>query len=213
LIPDQPPDGPILNFAALNAAGRLVTSEECLSAAAGQQEALLMPLRENRFGICVDPTPRGGWSKIRLALRPEVRRHRFRFRFAHELAHTLFYDRSGDKPRRLHSAGPEEEAFCDEFARALLVPAGAVTKRPPTAASLLALHRDYDVSVEVAARAMAASHPELNVALWFKYPDGDWSAQWSNIPAEHAAPARRAARVVRERHQAVAVWATDELAP
>src|SRR5690242_8933369 len=96
------------DFGRVSLHGRLTISQETLSAAAGQDEALLVPLAGDRFAICVDPTPNGGWSRIRPAMRRDLRRHRHRFRVAHEIAHTFFYDRRGNRPRRL-IAGSEHE--------------------------------------------------------------------------------------------------------
>jgi hypothetical protein len=206
LGPADSTDGPLLTLTPLTVAGRCVVSTETLSAAGGQQEALLIPLDDNRFGICVDPTPRGGWSKIRPALRPEVERHRHRFRVAHELAHTLFYDRSGTRPRRLRPGSSEEESFCDEFARALLLPPYAVRQRPPTGHSVAMLHREYDVSLEVAARGMAAAQEGLAVAVWYQRPGGGWHLQWANVPEQHTVGRRCRAHLECGRGQAVAVW-------
>jgi hypothetical protein len=196
---------PLPDFRRICRAGGFEVSRTTLSAASRQQEALLIPMDGNRFGISVDPTPPGGWSRIRPAIRGELRSHRYRFRVAHEIAHTFFYDRSRDRPRRLLAGSLEEELFCDEFARALLLPLGAVCSRPPTPASVFSLHRDYAVSVEVAARAMAAAHRGTRAALWYEHPSDGWVMQWSNTTPAQASRMRRHASVDAVRGQAFAV--------
>jgi hypothetical protein len=93
-------------------------------------------------------------------------RHRRRQRIAHELGHTLFYRACGEgRPRRTAAAGrPEEERFCDEFARALLVP---VPDGDVTAQTVVALQQSYDVSLEVAARVAATAPGQPTVGLWW----------------------------------------------
>jgi IrrE N-terminal-like domain len=200
---------PLSDFRTICRAGSFEVSQITLSAAAGQQEALLIPMDGNRFGICVDPTPRGGWSRIRPAIRGKLRRHRHRFRVAHEIAHTFFYDRTAGRPRRLIAGSPEEELFCDEFARALLVPPDAVCRRPVTAASVFSLHRDYAVSVEVAARAIASGHRGTRVALWYEHRTDGWLLQWANATPGEVARMRAHAAVDADRGQAVAVRRTS----
>jgi hypothetical protein len=208
VLPAGRRDRPLADYRAVARAGRLRISQETLSAAAGQEEALLIPLHGNAFSIAVDPAPKGGWSRIRPAVRADLRRHRHRFRVAHEIAHTFFYERGGARPRRLLRGSAEEEEFCDEFARALLLPVAAVRKRRPSPASVFSLHRDYDVSVEVAARAVAASRPGTQVALWHEHPRDGWLLQWSNLAPAAATRLRNRAEVDVTRGQAVAVHST-----
>jgi len=59
------------------------------------------------------------------------------FRVAHEIGHTLFFD-NADPPRRLTPYRPDEEIFCDRFARFALLP-GAV----PTRAAEIAAERHH----------------------------------------------------------------------
>lgn len=193
------------NFRRISRAGRFEVSQEILSGAAGQQEALLVPLDNDRFGICVDPTPRGGWSRVSPTLRVEVRRHRFRFRVAHEIAHTFFYDRTSTRPRRLLPGSAEEEAFCDEFARSLLLPREIAAQERPSADSVMALHCRYDVSVELAARAVASAHRGAHVALWYHVPRDGWLIQWTNVSAHQVAVMRATAQVYSGRGQALSV--------
>jgi IrrE N-terminal-like domain len=197
---------PLQSFGAVSRKGRLQIGQKKLSAAQGQQEALLIPLAQNRFGIWVDPTPHGGWRNVPLGMRAEVRRHRYRFRVAHEIAHTMFYDRTGDRPRRFFRGSPEEELFCDEFARSLLVPP-AVARKRSTPTGVLGLHRQYGVSVEVAARAVAAARSDLRVGLWYRDLQQTWHVQWTNASPTDTARMLDTAHEFRGRSQAVAVCA------
>jgi hypothetical protein len=61
------------------------------------------------------------------------------------------------------------------MARRLLVPEVSVRALPPTADSVFALHHQFDVSLEVAARALADVQ-SLSVALWY------WSSGASRSP-------------------------------
>src|SRR4051812_33547961 len=65
-----------------------------LGSAAGGREALLVPAPRGRFRIVLDEAFAGG---------DPTTTHRRRFRLAHELAHTFFYERSDPvaTPRRL----------------------------------------------------------------------------------------------------------------
>lgn len=166
-------DAPLLDLALdrVCRSARAVVNRERLGAARGQTEALLIPLSDDRFAIAVDPTPPGGWRGVDRALRTELARHRLRFRVGHELGHTFFYARGRGEPRRAVADNAAQEAFCDEFARALLVPYGVAARVRCDAIGLLALHREYDVSVHVAARALAASHPKARIQVWWQ-PDG-----------------------------------------
>jgi IrrE N-terminal-like domain len=172
--------------------GRFAVAETELSSARGMQEGLLIPVADDCFAISVDPTPRGGWARIPAGLRLSLHRHRLRFRIAHEIAHSFFYARSrGETPTRVLRGSPAEESFCDEFARALLVPPAAVRQFPASARSILQLHRIFDVSMEVAARAFAAAADQAtSVALWYRAaPEREFELQWSNRrPAGLAAP-------------------------
>lgn len=158
--------GPLLDLAPACELARAAVRECRLSARDGGLEALLIPHRGDAFAITVDPTPRGGWRRCPPPLREALRRHRLRFRIGHELGHTFFYWREGGEPERHLRDSPAQERFCDAFARALLVPAEALAERPVTADSIVTLQREFDVSLEVAARAMADAHPGTAVALW-----------------------------------------------
>jgi hypothetical protein len=141
---------------------RATVRETTLDGAAGGCQGLLSPMGGDRFRISVDPVPRGGWRAIAEPRQSELARHRTRFLVAHELAHTLFYRRDGEMPRRAAPGGTvAEEEFCDAFARHLLIP------RPPgglTADVVVDRHERYDVSLELAARG--SSSTEAAVVLW-----------------------------------------------
>lgn len=146
------------NLDALCSAAAARVVERDLGAELGESQAALVPQSQGGFRIWVDPTPCGGWGSVDPTLRVSVRRHRLRFRVAHELAHTLFYRRTNGRPRRVLPGSPEEERFADDFARALLVPSSAANRAVPTPPGLLNLQRACDVSIEVAARALHAAH-------------------------------------------------------
>ena len=182
------------------------------------REALLAPGDgQLRIVVNADLTP-GRAAEV-------VRRQRRRFRLAHELAHAFFYRRIGGQYRRLSPTGcADEEWFCDEFARSLLIPP---SDAPPTAGQMLAAHSEYDVSIEVVARAVAASTYAPRVALWWWGTDADdrgapVSEQWASdrkvaadlgVQAYRTGPPRLAVSLRRAesrlgRHISVAFWPT-----
>ena len=164
-----------------------------LSAAHGMEEALLLPLRGDRFAIAVDPTPRGGWERVPGLLRSDLARHRFRFRVGHELGHVFaFWRKPNERPVRHLFDSPAQEAFCDEFSRALLVAPEDARDAARSAAGVRDLQEACDVSLEVAARAFADAHPDLTVALWFMR-EGEFQPQWASTAAAGLGRARRAA--------------------
>jgi len=134
--------------------------ESNLGGGEGGPQGLLMPLADGGFRIEVDPSPPEGWRGAPTALREEVSRHRRRFTIAHELAHTLFYWRGGSAPERVAKDSAAQEIFCDALASALLVPPAAAEAMSLHPESVIALHRAYDVSIEVAARALVHAHRE-----------------------------------------------------
>ncbi|MFN2468673.1 MAG: ImmA/IrrE family metallo-endopeptidase [Gaiellaceae bacterium] len=136
-------------------------------------------------------------------LRADLDRHRYRFRVAHELAHTLFYARPGGRPRRRFAVTGQEEAFCDRVARALLLPDQAVLHRAPTPTALLCVQREYDVSLEMCVRAFAEVHDDVFLGLlvargssapsirpqWVssaELPARWWAADWLQGALRHA---------------------------
>lgn len=152
-----------LDVAETCVAGRFQLQERALGAAGGGLEALLVPRREH-FELVVDAEPPGGWELVAPALRAGLARHRLRFRAAHEWAHSFFYARTVDGIVRRLPDSADQERFCDEFARALLVPASVAAALPARAASVTALQRRFDVSLELSARALAQAHPQA--AFW-----------------------------------------------
>ena len=101
-----------------------------------------------------------------------IARHRLRFRVCHELGHTFFYERHPDQgPHRREPCGEKEERWCDDFARELLIPHNYAAQLPTRASSAFELHRRFNTSLEVAARALASAHGKAQMALWFWSPD------------------------------------------
>ena len=174
---------------ALCRTGRFRVIERQMGGHSGGSEAVLLPQPGNRFHIWVDPAPRGGWDRIAPSLRNDLRRHRLRFRVAHEIGHSLFYRRSGGEPCRILGDSAEQERFADDFARALLVPAGLASGVPPTPGGVLGLQVRCDVSLEVAVRGFAAVRSRASVLL----------AYWA--PTQELAP-----------NSAVVQWASADLA-
>jgi hypothetical protein len=111
-----------------------------LRASEGGLQACLIPSEQGGFVVWVDDRPSpseaasGEAGGKRGPNSPLVR-----FRLAHELAHTFFYE-AGRPPTRRTPPDAAEEAFCDSFAalllveqpadarRAVIAGAGAVTK-------------------------------------------------------------------------------------
>ena len=169
-----------LDEATLCTVGGFRVREETLHAAEGRLEALLIPSRGGSFTIVIDSEPHGGWADVRPALRHELSRHRRRFRLAHEVAHTFFYDRSGDRPTPTVDRTEGEERFCDHFAAALLVPPLASSALPPDARSLLWLQQQFDVSLELAARVFSEAWGDrVQITIWLDRGDTR-EPQWSS---------------------------------
>lgn len=191
-------------------AGRFRVIEREMGAAAGGAEAVLVPQPNNRFHIWVDATPRLGWDSIAPELRPMIRRQRLRFRIAHEIGHSFFYRRCGGEPRRVLGDSEEQERFADEFARALLVPAPLPSTVAPTPDGVLKLHRYCDVSLEVAARAVAAEVRPLSVLLAHWPTEADPNAdsphvQWAseNLTRQGVDAVRSSVRAITETARSV----------
>jgi hypothetical protein len=85
---------------------------------------------------------------------------RWRFSIAHELGHTFFFDRSGERATRLPKrSSPAEERFCNVFAGDLLCPRAALGESlDPTSCWRIA--RLMSVSPQVVAR-QALRHERL----------------------------------------------------
>lgn len=162
----------MLDLSEVCEAAGVILREGLLSGERGGLEALLTPLENDQFAVMIDSTPRGGWRNIESSMRDDLRRHRLRFRVAHELAHTFFFWRHGGRPRRHLPNSTGQERFCDAFSRALLVPPDAVARMPVNAGTIIDLQEAFDVSLEVAARSLAAVHSDALVELWFTPDDG-----------------------------------------
>ncbi len=122
-----------------------------------EHDALLVPKKDGTFVILVDPNRRG---------RPigrETARHRARFRVAHEIGHSFFYDRTWCPAKRISPLSPEEEEFCDNFAFSLLIPHAVSLSYPCEPASIFDIQDKYDVSVKASARALSRVFPEVTI--------------------------------------------------
>ena len=121
-------------------------------------ESLLVPLPTGGFEVVVDPDPPGN-----SVVDPVTRARRLRFRFAHEVAHSFFYDRESRPARRMLAGSKDEEAFCDAFASALLVPPRACCEAPLSPDGVFGLQARYDASFEATAKALASCHADVTV--------------------------------------------------
>lgn len=151
----------------------------------GGAQGFLIPTTEGRFRIEVDPEPVGGWQSVTPKLRRTLARHRQRFLVAHELAHTLFYTVGSAAPERLVLDSEQQEAFCDDLARALLVPPPVADQTPFTPEGVIALQRRFDVSMEVALRSAVTTH-NGNAWLLLLRSDGlrvQWTSEQRQITA------------------------------
>ena len=149
---------------ACEAAGVAVLSAD-LGAATGGLQGLLIPLPGDRFRAVVDPVPCGGFSGP-AATRQIVRRHRVRFRIAHELGHTFFFWRQGGRPRRCLRDSFDQERFCDRFAAELLLPFAVAAATEPVPLLVERLAESYGVSLHLAVRTVASAHGNLPFGLW-----------------------------------------------
>lgn len=86
-----------------------------LAASLGAEISRVKPFRE---GARLIPVPGG----FRVLASSDLNFARYRTAIAHELAHTLFYSRNGDVPRRLIALTKTEENFCFDVARRVLAP-------------------------------------------------------------------------------------------
>lgn len=177
-----------------------------MGAPGGGMQGLLIPRRGGGFRIEVDPEPTNGWESVAPPLYETLKRHRKRFLIAHELAHTLFFeDRYADRPRRVVFDSPQQEIFCDELARALLVPRCAAASLPFDPEGVVALQHRFDVSMEVALRSAVATHEDAEAAWLLLRHDEKMLVQWSSMDRRFTARAlhalrRLAAVASRDRH-------------
>lgn len=158
-----------------------------LGGSEGGPQGLLTPLPRGGYRIEVDPSPPLGAGPRSGVLRDEIDRHRMRFVAAHEIAHTLFYWQGRGGPERLLGDSPAQERFCDALAAALLVPPTAAAQMTLHPQSVVELHKRFDVSIEVAARALVDAHGD-GVAWLMIVPD-DASEPWVQWGAERSSEA------------------------
>lgn len=160
----------------------VVTDE--LRSDVGGAEAMLVPVSNDAFSILVDPRPLGGWPHVSEADRVVLERRRLRFRTAHELGHVLFYSRSsGGAPHRRSMPSPAEEAFCDRFAAALLLPPSLLHDGLPSAELAYSLAARFDVSVHLVARSIAMYQPRVTSVSLIVHSDTGPQVQWTSDPS------------------------------
>lgn len=172
-------DEPLLSLDVLCRAAGVSVGALDLHVGGDAPEALLTPQRVNRFTIHIDPAPVDGWPPLSSAGLKALRRHRVRFRIAHELAHTFFYWRDRERPRRCLQDSPAQERFCDCFAAELLLPRTVAANCRAAAAAVVALQHRYDVSLQFAARAVAEAKPDVAMSLWRTGHKGE-TLQWGH---------------------------------
>lgn len=78
-----------------------------------------------------------------LKIRQDISRTTFRLVRAHEFAHILVYDRTRYQPARYFPNSPQEERWCDDIARHILLPEELVKVRLAEVANKIAL-RSFD---------------------------------------------------------------------
>ncbi|HEX8688977.1 MAG TPA: ImmA/IrrE family metallo-endopeptidase [Solirubrobacterales bacterium] len=160
----------------------------------GGAQGFLLPRTDGRFLIEVDPEPRNGWPDVAPPLRASLRRHRQRFLIAHELAHTLFYE-GPSGGRRLVMDSPCQELFCDELARALLIPPEVAAELPLTPEGVVEIQRRFDVSMELALRGAVAAHGDSGAAWLLLHRDEKTLIQWTSA---HRSLTSRALHALRK---------------
>lgn len=141
-------------------------------------ESLLIPSMSGGFSVIVREQAIRGYSTSNTA-------HRLRFRVAHEIAHSLFYD-DGFPPRRAIRHSPEEELFCDEFARALLVPQERVMD-VRDASRIFALRDELDVSLQLVAHAVCRHSNVRGIRAFRRTGRENWKCVWTvgaNFPCK-----------------------------
>ena len=137
-----------------------------------RHSALLVPRIDGSFDVLVDAVSRipGKGVIPRLGQRGTATDvHRFRFRVAHEIGHSFFYNRHARPPTRLLPFSKEEERFCDEFASALLIPPPDVASYPADTSSVFEIQKRYQVSVQAAAHSLARAHPTVFILGLLRY--------------------------------------------
>jgi hypothetical protein len=175
-----------------------------------RHEALLVPKNDGTFEILVDPL-------TERPMRARTRRHRFRFRTAHEIAHSFFYDRRQSPPQRDLMPSDAEEKFCNEFAAALLVPPAGLMHLAVTPREILRLVEKYEVSAQVVARAVGGECSDISVIGLFyganraTGDDPGWRIAWSVGPRFVPANARLRSVAVALAGNSGAAERTEEL--
>lgn len=174
---------PLTNLSALLKRGRFRVRRESLGAADGTVQAWMVAAENDWFDIFIDTEPSGGWRRQHEPVREEMHRQRARFLIGHEVAHSFFFTRRpGQTPQRWAWDSDEQERFCDMFACALLLPPEVVAATEPRAEEVVRLHREYDVSVQLATRAFADIYRGHAFALLYDDEDDprplipQWSA-------------------------------------
>lgn len=120
-------------------------------------DALLVPKDNGSFVILVDP------NRDDRPIRWDTERQRLRFRVAHEIGHSFFFDRTKFPAERVLAPSREEEIFCDNFASELLVPHTVARKYTCGPSSVFDIHDTFEVSVEASARALGRCFPQMTI--------------------------------------------------
>ena len=150
----------------------------------GDEAALICERDHFKILVNADATHGGPESRLSATAR-QVGRRRFRFRVAHELGHSFFYDRSVTPISRTVPASRGEEDFCDYFGGSLLVSPSLVEATEPTPAGLLRLADECDASLQVTARRLAKrSDVDAIVGLTLRVnprtgSEMEWRTNWS----------------------------------
>lgn len=114
---------------------------------------------------------------------------RFRTSVAHELAHTLFYERGAPVPKRGAPATAREEQFCFDVARRVLAPRahvrGIVGQPPYNLEQVFSgLTVELQLSRPVAARAMLEDHRAASgIAGYWTPKSGSWEPKRGQVYA------------------------------
>jgi hypothetical protein len=174
-------------------------SRSPLGASKGGAQGFLIPKAEGGFRIEVDPEPRNGWHSVSPEIRGALERHRMRFLLCHELAHSVFYEEGPTGPRRIVHGSTQQEAFCDELSRALLVPRDEATALPFSPQSVSMLQRRFDVSMEIALRSAVAAHCAGGVAWLLLQRDEETRIQWTSAERSLTAATLKALRGLAQR--------------
>jgi Zn-dependent peptidase ImmA (M78 family) len=89
--------------------------------------------------------------------------------WAHEIAHTFFYDPESRPPRRLFGFTPEEELLCDRIARELLIPtrflSDAMRDQKPSIRELRRLSKLFQVSLSTMSRRLTVDLEFWNAVI------------------------------------------------